>query len=122
MRIAHYLANNEVSSTYRDWIYVNCTNCVYRGLFGMTAADIREKLKLSAHAELTRDYLTFEALDCIKQVESLASRLILNSGMEPLEAHKEALVRLQFQLVDPIKRNKGNGEERVSSTGLCKEG
>ena len=55
--------------------YSNYTNCIYKELFGLTAAQLREQFGISRKENL-RDYFSQEELRAIQSMECLVSGLV----------------------------------------------
>lgn len=55
--------------------YSTYTNCIYKALFGMSAAQMREKYGLNKRENL-RDFLTTEELRAVQSMECLVSGLV----------------------------------------------
>jgi len=91
-----YCDNNQKSDNYRKFIYRNCTDCLYKALFGRTTA----KLKDDWICTNVRDMMTKKELRLVENVEDLAGRLIEEDNLEPLMAIKEAIDRLKLPLIE----------------------
>ena len=88
--IKAYVTRHSKSPTYEQWIYPNVTDAVNKGVFNRRASKLREDWD----TKNPRDKMTEIELDYVKQVEDLASRLIEQDDIEPVQAIKEALARL----------------------------
>lgn len=86
--IKTYLASNEVSANYRQWVFSNCSDKINLALFGKKAA------KLCVERGCNRDELrnTHDraSLALIDRIEGHAVRLI-DRGMEPQLATQDAI-------------------------------
>ena len=87
--IDEYLETHEVSVEYIRFIYVNVSNAVNLAVFGMKAAEVREKLGLTK-SQKTRDYIPAESLPEIAFIEKYAG-IQVKKGMEPMQAVTEAI-------------------------------
>ena len=78
--------NEELSDNYKTFIYNNCTDAIYRLLFGCSAKKLRE----SWNCRDVRDELTIEEVFMVASIERLAATLIEEKDVEPQQAIKEA--------------------------------
>jgi hypothetical protein len=91
-----YCDDNHKSDIYRKFIYSNCTDCLYKALFGRKASKLQEDWKCPK----VRDAMTKRELRLVENVEDLAGRLIEEDNLEPLMAIKEAIARLKLPLIE----------------------
>jgi len=87
----------EKTENYRKFVYPNCQDALNRGLFGMSASQIRKELNVS---DLLRDHYGETALRRLDLVQPLAAARIINEDMEPLESVKAALAMFAFEEID----------------------
>ncbi|NEP57897.1 MAG: KilA-N domain-containing protein [Symploca sp. SIO2G7] len=95
--IKHYVATHDKSEKYKQFIYSNCQNTLNRRLFGKPAKTIREELEVS---NLLRDHYGETALRRLDLVQALAAATIVNQGIEPHDATKQALAIYSFEVAD----------------------
>lgn len=89
--------SDELSDNYKKFIYNNCTDGVYRIVFGRSAKKLRE----AWGCKDVRDELTISEAMIIESVERLAGQLIEKLRIEPQQAIKEAGQRM---LIEKIER------------------
>jgi hypothetical protein len=87
--IKGYLAVHEVSGDYGKFVYANCSDHLNLIILGTTAKQAKEFYQLAGR-QLLRDSLPAAALKELQLTEEMASRLIEERDMEPLEAVKRA--------------------------------
>jgi hypothetical protein len=87
--IKWYMANNEVTDNYKQWIYVNVSDAVNKAIFGKTAKKLCEERQCDRNH--LRDTHSAKDLDKISTIEKHAEKLILKLNTEPLQAIKEAI-------------------------------
>ena len=79
----------DVSDSYKKFIYSNLSDAINKGVFGKTAKQLCVERNVKK-ADL-RDSHSEEELKSIAAIENLAMKLIDNKGFEPLSAVKEAV-------------------------------
>ncbi|MBW4633911.1 MAG: hypothetical protein KME30_19010 [Iphinoe sp. HA4291-MV1] len=92
----YLLGHPDKSDNYRKWVYLNCQDTLNRHLFGKCAAKIREELQVT---NLLRDHYGRRALRHLESIQSLASRYILKSDVEPKEACEKAISEFAFGII-----------------------
>ena len=92
--------SDEVSDNYKKFIYNNCTDRIYRLVFGRSA----KKLKEDWECNDVRAAMTLEELFIVRGVEDLTMKLI-EQGIEPQKAIDEAGERLMIQKIDRGNEN-----------------
>lgn len=88
--IQDFMNQNEVSKNYKQWIWVNVSDKVNVGLFGMKAKKLKESRNANPDAP-TRDYLSHQELKSIEYIEQYAMKLIDKNNVEPKEAIEKAI-------------------------------
>jgi hypothetical protein len=89
--IRDYTIKHESSETYIKFIYANCSEHLNKIILGAKAKQAKEFYALPAHS-LLRNHIPVKALRELELVEEMASRLIDERDIEPLEAVKQACV------------------------------
>ena len=87
--------SDEISDNYKKFIYNNCTDRIYRLVFGRSA----KKLKDDWDCNDVRAAMTVEELFVVRGVEDLTMKLI-EQGIEPQQAVDEAGERLMIQKIE----------------------
>lgn len=87
--IKDYMDTHDVTENYRRFIYANCSDYLNLVVLGVTAKRAKEHYKITESA-LLRNKLPAAALKELSFTEELASRLIDDRKLEPLEAVKQA--------------------------------
>lgn len=91
--IADYIARHpDLSANYKQWLYPNVSDAVNLQVFNRRASQLCKDLNV--HKNKLRDALTSDELDFVKNVENLAMRLIDIENIHPLDAVKQAGIRL----------------------------
>jgi hypothetical protein len=86
----YYLENNpELSSNYKKYIYPNSTDYLNGLVLGVKSKQAKDHYQLKESGAI-RDHIPTEALRELKFAEELASRFIVEDGLEPFEAVKKA--------------------------------
>jgi hypothetical protein len=86
----YYLENNlELSSNYKKYIYPNSTDYLNGVVLGVKSKQAKDHYQLKESGAI-RDHIPTEALRELKFAEELASRFIVEDGLEPFEAVKKA--------------------------------
>ena len=78
---------NELSDTYKKFIYVNVSNMLNKAMFGMTSKEIKERYQIPKEASI-RDSFPASTLKEIDTIEKSVANLINNKDIEPQEALK----------------------------------
>lgn len=86
------LNGDDLSDNYKKYIYNNCTDRVYRLVFGRNAKQLREDLECVD----VRAAMTIEELFIVRGVEDLAMKLVEQEEIEPQLAIDEAGKRLMI--------------------------
>jgi hypothetical protein len=89
--IRDYTIKHESSETYIKFIYSNCSDHLNKIILGAKAKQAKEFYALPAHS-LLRNHIPVKALRELELVEEMASRLIDERDIEPLEAVKQACI------------------------------
>lgn len=89
--IKDYIENHEVSENYRKNIFSNCSNHLNKIILGAKAKQAKEFYQIP-ESSLLRNHIPVEALRELELTEEMASRLIDEREVEPLEAVKQACV------------------------------
>lgn len=87
--VSDWCTRNSPKQSYIDWIFVNVSNTLNRGLFGKSAKDLCEEK--GCDREHLRDSFSESELREIGFIEDLAMRFIDKDDIEPIEAVKKAL-------------------------------
>lgn len=90
-------SNPSKSDKYKQFAYSLCQDCINKALFGKAAKAIREDLGVT---DLLRDHYGTMALRRLDLIQSLASAMVINQNMEPLEATKYAVKLYNFDVID----------------------
>jgi len=91
--IGSYIERHEVSENYIKFVYSNCSNHLNRIILGAKAKQAKEFYQVPKHS-LLRNHIPVEALRELEWTEALASRLIDERDVEPLEAVKKASAQM----------------------------
>lgn len=92
-----YIKNNEVSDSYKRFVYINVSDGLNRQMFGMTSKQLKEYYGLKS-SESVRDFLPSDTLKLVDSIEKAVAVRVRKTGVEPKQALKEMLV---FLGVDP---------------------
>ena len=87
--VKDYCDTHDVSDNYRNFIFINYSNCINKVLFGKTSKQLCQERNCDRHT--LRDTHPAPDLKMIEYVENYAKICVLKSNMEPLEAVKAAL-------------------------------
>ena len=99
--IKEWLDNNpDASANTKAFIYANVSDALNRAFFGMTAAQIREKLSIPPKT-LLRDYMPASILGDIIFTEKYAGQCV-QRGMNPGEAIRAAIDFSQYPIRCPL--------------------
>jgi hypothetical protein len=89
--IQDYTESHEVSDNYKRWIISNCSDHLNKIILGAKAKQAKKFYQLPENS-LLRNHIPVDALRELELAEEMASRLIEERDMEPLEAVKQACV------------------------------
>ena len=88
--IKHYIDfHDDLSDSYKHWIYKNVSDVVNMAVFGKKASVLCKER--NCNSKQLRDTHDAKSLDRIRQIEEFAKRLIIKFDTEPLEATKQAI-------------------------------
>ena len=88
--------DGDLSDNYKKYIYNNCSDAVYRLVFGRSAKQLREDW----NCKDVRAAMTIDELIIVDGVERLAKTLIDDQGFEPQTAIKEGENRLLIKKIE----------------------
>lgn len=97
--IKWYLDKNEVTDNYRKFIYGNVSDRLNKGLFGLSAKQIRLQLDM-ASSENIRDCVNPLLLPDLTFIEKFAATRV-QQGLEPMQAINEALSFCNYPVRSP---------------------
>jgi hypothetical protein len=89
--IKNYIESHEVSDNYKKFIFSNCSDHLNKIILGAKAKQAKEFYQVP-ESSLLRNHIPVAALRELELTEEMASRLIEERDMEPLEAVKQACV------------------------------
>lgn len=82
------ISENIPEGTFKTFAYGNYTKLIYKKVIGKTVKKYKEELELPEKAKI-RDYLTFEQLEKVQEIESKIANIIEFSDLPEKELYKK---------------------------------